>query len=223
MAYLKYYRLENERHAEVVAQNVSFDRAVEMARALFVHFKVKEIPVELLDHRLKKFSRQRAEHSYFMPWTPKQESHIVLHPSMLNPLTVAHEVAHYVHYLAMEKDKANHRRLDAKCGRYTPYVKENWHGPRHKAFTNAGVTFLKEKFPARANTLSGLFEIFDSLMGIGKPTTEKDPYDTMPPRAICPCCKVDLPVRRFGLRVMKRNADGTAAVVRRQSYCRGCR
>lgn len=45
----------------------------------------------------------------------------------------------------------------------------------------------------------------------------------LPARATCPKCGRSRKKEMFGVRVMKRDAQGVPLVVRRQSYCRECR
>jgi hypothetical protein len=48
-------------------------------------------------------------------------------------------------------------------------------------------------------------------------------YKTLPDFLTCPHCNGTKPKSDFGVRVMKKDAEGNPAVIRRQSWCRGCR
>jgi hypothetical protein len=93
MAYLKYYADENRRHHIAESIKLSFTACAALTAWLCKHFNLETNKVTLLDRKTKRFSRVSKTKSWFSSGT----NEIVYHPSMLNPLTVAHEVAHYAH------------------------------------------------------------------------------------------------------------------------------
>ena len=208
--YLKYYARENTRHAVAEKVKGDFNTIVEMSKALFKHFRVPAIPIQLMDKKIKEFRRQRKAKSWYQPGGFIRKAKIVYHPTMLSALTVAHEVAHYVD--DVRKKQAKRRR-----GR--------WHSVAHRKLTDQAVEVLKThpKFQA----------FFTGEATPVVPKVEADPtaaaqlinefYNKLPEKLTCPCCNATIPKLNFGVRVMKKDAQGLPLVIRRQSYCKACR
>lgn len=126
MSYLKYYDLENERHAEANSINVNFAMAITYTDVLCKYFHVPAISIKLFDKTDKQFRRMRKVQSWYSGETKPE---IVYHPTMLTVLTVAHEVAHYVH--------------DLRRGPKTWYRHgQKRHNIEHRLLTDEGVAFL---------------------------------------------------------------------------------
>lgn len=213
--YLKYYARENTRHAVAEKVKGDFNTIVEMSKALFKHFKVPAIPVQLMDKKIKEFRRQRKAKSWYQPGGIIRKAKIVYHPTMLSALTVAHEVAHYVD--DVRKKQAKIRRV-------------RWHSAAHRALTDQGVIALQEKFapmfqpgytppvvPQAVRTVTQISADTQAAQAINKF------YASLPEKLTCPCCHAHIPKMNFGVRVMKRDANGIPVVIRRQSYCKACR
>lgn len=208
--YLKYYRRENERHQAAEKVKGDFNLALSMTKVLFGHFKVPSITVKLFDRSAKQFRRMRKVKSWFQPGGIFRKAEIVYHPSMLSALTVAHEVAHYV-------DDYRAKQAKRRRGR--------WHSVAHRKLTDQAVEALKThpKFQA----------FFTGEAKPVVPKTEVDPtaaaqlinefYNKLPEKLTCPCCNATIPKLNFGVRVMKKDAQGLPLVIRRQSYCKACR
>lgn len=224
--YLKYYAKENRRHADVEKVKGTFEMAVKMSKALFKHFHVAPITVKLLDKKKKEFKRRRKTKSWFSKWAgPKGTPQIVYHKDMLTPLTVAHEVAHYVD---------SERQKMAKVRRH------RWHGVAHRNLTDQGVAVLKrhpefrsyfeDPTKAKNEVVRDTVNVALQLANTGAPTIEmlskkmvQDFFDSLPERLTCASCTATLPKMNFGVRVMKRDANGLPAKMRSQSYCKACR
>lgn len=225
MAYLKYYADENQRHKDVVNRELSFSLCREMAMALFGFFQVPMIPVEIIDRTKKRFQRVRRVRSWYQPRNAIRglERHIVLHPSMLNPLTVAHEVAHYIHDIDKTRRREEHKLQDAKRGTYTRLPKEKWHGRHHRIYTDRGVAFLKQKYAERLAPVVSHTVKVDTASGTMQADLVAKFFAELPEWLHCPKCGFHQTKGNFGVRVMKRDAQGKPIVLRRQSYCKGCR
>jgi len=255
MAYLKYYADENRRHKVAESIKLSFTTCAALTAWLCRHFGLEVIPVTLLDKKSKRFSRVKKTKSWYSSGRIQADSsrngqEIVYHPTMLNPLTVAHEVAHYVHDMDRKKRYTEIRAKWEATKEYTdfagrlrirpfPMRKEKWHGPEHRAFVEKGIDALK--------TLSSLQAYFaetpegemareslklEHVLTVGVPSTDGKPknwnylvafLNTLERYRVCPKCKETCHVYNFGARVMKRNAEGIPTIIRRQSYCKACR
>jgi len=253
--YLKYYQVENQRHALVESVKLDFEAIKRLNRVLFTHFGVEPITVTLLDQNTKRFSRVKKTKSWYSSHGTKE---LVYHPSMLTPLTVAHEVAHYLHDLdrrkryteARAKWEAARREADANGRPFSyrfPMKNEKWHGPEHRRFVDEGVEVLKKALPQyfaetpEAEVARDELKLQELLRtGTPAPVTtsvlvstlvhtpdSKDVvqkfFETLPEKLTCPCCKAHIPKQNFGVRVMKRDANGVPTKMRAQSWCRACR
>ena len=213
--YLKYYARENTRHAVAEKVKADFATVVEMSKALFKHFRVPAIPVQLMDKKIKEFRRQRKAKSWYQPGGFIRKAKIVYHPTMLSALTVAHEVAHYVD--DVRKKQAKVRRV-------------RWHSADHRRLTDQGVLALQEKFApmfqpgyvALTPTPGLPVEVEVSVATLIAQKINQF-YATLAEKLTCPCCNATIPKMNFGVRVMKRDAAGIPLVIRRQSYCKACR
>ena len=214
--YLKYYRRENERHADAEKVKGNFDQAVEMTKALFKHFRVKPIDIKLLDKSKKEYRRLRKVRSWYEGGNIFRKGKIVYHPTMLSVLTVAHEVAHYVDDVRAKQAKI--RRI-------------KWHSAAHRSLTDQGVGALKRdpRFaPLFANPGAVPVKKVDpqpceTEVATVSANKINEFYASLPEKLTCPCCNAHIPKRNFGVRVMKRDENGVPVVIRRQSYCKACR
>jgi hypothetical protein len=272
MAYLKYYADENRRHKVAESIKLSFTACADLTKWLCKHFSLEANKVTLLDKNSKRFSRVKKTKSWYASGTHE----IVYHPSMLNPLTVAHEVAHYAHdmdrkrrYLeAKTKHDARMKQAEEQYQRemasyheqiatltpwqaelvaapqkprytYFRWHKEKWHGPEHRQFVDRGIEALKT-LPALqryfAETLEGELARTDlafqevlrnGLDPVAVPRNDGDVvqkfYESLPENLTCPCCKFHGHKMNFGVRVIKRDANGVPVKMRAQSYCKACR
>lgn len=210
MAYLKYYSKQRSIHADSYAVKVDFATAQALAKDLFAHFDVPTIPVKLFTQGAPEFKRMRAIKS----WYSSNRKEIVLHPAMLTPATIAHEVAHYVDHIRALRA---HRSL------------KRWHHAGHASITANGINFLKTSradiYTQRAQETmltKTLNTIGINIAQTADQIVEKF-YEGLPAKLACPCCKAHLPKMNFGVRVMQRDATGLPTVIRRQSYCKACR
>lgn len=211
MAFLQYYARENARHADTRNLKVDFAAAMEMTKALCQHFKVPVIPTKLFVKGGAGFKRMRQVKSWYAP----AKGEIVYHPAMLNPLTVAHEVAHYVDHMRCRAAKRSQGRV---------------HCVRHRLITDTAVNFLKMSFKGLfTNPMKQDAMALKSLMTHGVDFMQSADqlianfYQGLPEKLTCPCCSAHLPKMNFGVRVMKKDALGLPLIIRRQSYCKACR
>lgn len=228
MARLKYYDDEDRRHPLLNSTRLNFEQAVKLTDWLCERLGLEKLKVLLLDRKVKQFSRVRKTKS----WYSASRGEIVYHPSMLNPLTVVHEVAHYAHHMdhKIRYDKAlawwsaNKEYIDTQGRlrrRKFPLSKERSHGPEHLGWVERGVELLKahpdlnaQLSPAEALAADIEFDL--------SPTPQSF-FAALPDRLTCPCCKATLPKDRFGIRIMKRDSYGNPLKIRPQSYCKACR
>lgn len=244
--YLKYYADENRRHHVAESIKLSFQACADLTKWLCEHFGLDPLQVSLLDRKSKRFSRIRKTKSWYSGGVKKE---IVYDPSMLTPLTVAHEWAHYAHDVDRRKRyaevkakwEANKHYIDAFGNlrvRPFPMRAEKWHGPEHRIFVEKAVQALKA-LPALqkyfAETPEGemareelkLQEVLrNGLDPIAKPDHKEVVqkfFESLPEKLTCPCCSATLPKKNFGVRVMKRDANGMPVKMRAQSYCGACR
>lgn len=150
MTYLKYYSLENRRHAAAEAVSGDFDMAKRMTDALADYFQVPRCQVELVSTAGQKGPRSRKVQSWYRGFG-RTEKKIAYHPSMLTALTVAHEFAHYLHDL----DKTQRLLALTVQALVCPETRrsfsearnkinrEHLHGPRHRELVNAAVVALR--------------------------------------------------------------------------------
>lgn len=223
--FLRYYSRENSRHADAEKIKGTFDMAKAMTDALCKHFRVPKIKVKLFSRLDPEFKRLRKVQSWYRGGSKLmgREAQIVYHPTMLTPLTVAHEVAHYVDDVRAKQARVRRVR---------------WHSAAHRALTDQGVAALKAH--PRFGTLfdSGILGMLardsaaiEMVMAHGndmEATTASAQavnkfYDSLPEKLTCPCCHAHIPKRNFGVRVMKRDSLGIPVIIRRQSYCKACR
>lgn len=212
--YLKYYAKENLRHKDATTQKTNFKTCVAMANALFSHFNVPEIPIRAVTKK----DRIRSVKSWYR--SKPDDRQIVLHPNMLDPLTVAHEVAHYVHDMRFRARKM--------AGSTRP--RGRWHGSEHRTYTDAGISKLKGN--PRYTKLFGpqtdlkAFEDLKKECNLSGPAPV-DPvlkfFEALPTSLHCPKCDCRKAKSSFGVRVMKRDSLNRPVVIRRQSYCKDCR
>lgn len=241
MAYLKYYADENRRHKIAEEVKLSFTACAALTAWLCKYFNLEVHSVTLLDRKSKRFSRVKKTKSWYASGTHE----IVYHPSMLNPLTVAHEVAHYAHDMDRKRrfretrEKYDQAVKEGKNVRYFRFRKEKWHGPEHRAFVEKGIAALKT-LPALqryfAETPEGELARTDlafqealrnGLDPVAVPRNDGDVvqkfYESLPENLTCPCCKFHGHKLNFGVRVIKRDANGVPVKMRAQSYCKACR
>jgi len=246
MAYLKYYADENRRHKTAESIKLSFDACADLTAWLCKHFGLETNKVTLLDKNTKRFSRVKKTKSWYSSGT----NEIVYHPSMLNPLTVVHEVAHYAHNVDRKKRYTEIRAKWELTKEYTdfagrlrirpfPMRKEKWHGPEHRAFVEKGIAAVKalpalQRYFAEtpegelARTDLAFQEVLrNGLDPVAAPRNDGDVvakfFEALPEKLTCPCCKAHIPKQNFGVRVMKRDANGVPVKMRAQSYCKACR
>ena len=235
MAYLKYYADENLRHRVAESIKLSFKACEDLTKWLCRYFNLEPGKVSLVDRKNKRFSRIKKVSSWYSAGT----NEIVYHPSMLTPLTVAHEVAHYAHTMDRRRRYKEARAAADAAGKYFRFRKERWHGPEHRQFVERGVAALKtlpslQKYFAEtpegemAREELRLQQVLrDGLDPIAKPRNDgalvQAFYETLPENLTCPCCKFHGHKMNFGVRVIKRDANGVPVKMRPQSYCKACR
>lgn len=235
MGYLKYYSDENLRHPVAEAVRLDFLGAVRMSQLLFTFFNIPDIRIVLLDKTARRFQRVRKTQSWYRGGFKPE---IVYHPGMLSALTIAHEVAHYVHDLNRKKIVIKTELINGQWRR-TMTPRENWHGPSHKRYVDQAVAFLsqhkdyKSMFqPGMVGEMARTDQDLKNLLkaGVSLDATPTDIamvvnsfFASLPEKLTCPCCSATLPKSNFGVRVMKKNAHGLPIQMRRQSYCRACR
>jgi hypothetical protein len=274
MAYLKYYADENRRHRLADSIKLSFEACVELTHWLCNQFGASNLTVSLIDQKNKRFSKLRKVKS----WYSNGAKEIVYHPTMLSPLTVAHEVAHHLHHLdrnrRREEAQAKHsQQMKQEEERYqeemlchhermaelTPieatlvsvpqkpklsyftFPKERWHGPEHRVFVDKAIEMLKVRpdlkkyFDESPDGMMARNELqLQQVLRNGVPPAPvpaarsntdiiKAFYDSLPEKLTCPCCKFHGHKMNFGVRVMKKDANGVPLKMRAQSYCKACR
>lgn len=234
MAAYRYYSEENKRHALARATRLTRERMVLASKALFMAYNLPEIPVRFSDNSGKKGRKGGGNWSWF--WYKKgQPKDICYGVNMLEALTVAHEVAHYIHFMEQKAKRAAFKpvKTERSIGAgvtvtdVTQFKKERPHGPRHIELVDECVGILvKQGF--MQNPLAMKQEPAMPVMPVPAPVkAPSDPaaafFDALPAVLFCPCCKAHKPKEAFGVRVMKRDDKGVPTVVRRQSYCRECR
>lgn len=156
--------------------------------------------------------------------------HISYGINMQSVLTVAHEVAHYLHWKNFRKA------FDAwveNPSKSTPIPKRGrWHGEEHSRLVDECVELLKKNgylSPRWIATPEGKLVVSDPPVNQQyRPKTPIEDlvaktYAGLPDLLTCPCCSATLPKTNFGVRVIKKSPEGRPLVVRRQSYCRACR
>lgn len=248
--FLKYYREENKRHSTANSMRLTFDQALAMSTWLMAKLGLPQIPVTLLDRQDKRFGRVRKVKSWYQPVGKKVvrgrlvdlAQEIVLHPDMLSPLTVVHEVAHYA------DDMERRPRLEAINAEYMQIKSENWHGPKHEALVNKGIDLVKtfphvaEHYETTERVKNALVPLIDEEARLtviraaaeklknqilAEVKSNKDPvvafFNSLPSHLHCPCCQKDVAKDLVGVRVMKRDANGLPVSIRRQSHCKACR
>lgn len=219
----KYYAREVVRHAEAKAAKVTRHQMVELTEALCFEFNQRALPVYFSD-RLDSVGLPMKPASAFHDAALSQRifkkanwswfSHAGFFSygvAMFDVLTVAHEVAHYLHRQECKRENR----------KYVP------HGKEHAMWVDRCVAFLKracpEIFTPKTETLQVAFtKVAGEIVEVAKDPI-KAFYDSLPERLTCPCCNATLPKMNFGVRVMKRDADNNPTAIRRQSYCRACR
>lgn len=271
MSAYRYYALENARYNKEHTTLLSRTDMAEMTDALCDHFGRPRLPVLFSDGRdlsgAKTYRVRSHETSWFNEGATKEqiqrrrdvnarlraqgsrpmpalcERAICYGIRMMNALTVAHEVAHYLHFmeyrdLVAEWEKSPETTETAvKTGALTitttgrgprPTIKRA-HGPEHAAWVARCVEVIASKRAAKIAQAAAQTTFQTTFTKIAGEIFEvaKDPikafYDSLPERLTCPCCNATLPKMNFGVRVMKRDADNNPTVIRRQSYCRACR
>lgn len=203
----KYYAQENARHPDVKAAVVGFGVCQAIASSLFKYFKVPEIQVSLLPAN----SRVRRTKSWYNAGSKWMAPHIVLHRKMLNPLTVAHEVAHYVHDYAYR----------AKKEKIPTLPRERWHGPQHQRYTDEAVEYLRGHQAYGSLFTTRLEKLKNATKG--EPLSVDEYFNKLPDLLKCPKCGARRHKNAFGVRVMMRDAQGRPMNILRQSHCKPCR
>lgn len=218
--FLRYYSRENSRHADAEKIKGTFDMAKAMTDALCKHFRVPKIKVKLFSRQDPEFKRLRKVQSWYKGG---QKAKIVYHPTMLTPLTVAHEVAHYVDDVRSKQAKVRRVR---------------WHSAVHRALTDQGVAAIKAHPSFERLFDNGILGMLardtvavesamahgdDAEVATASAQAVNKFYDSLPEKLTCPCCNAHIPKRNFGVRVMKRDTLGVPVIIRRQSYCKACR
>ena len=221
--FLKYYSRENEKHADADAVKVDFATAVKMTDALCRHFKVPKLRVKLFDRTQKEFKGLRKVKSWYRSGSKLlgREPEIVYHPTMLTPLTVAHEVGHYIDEVRCREAKVRRVRF---------------HSVKHRQITDESVQVLKlhklfsplftDKVARDSAALDAVLKHgidFEVTIATAQAQLVNEFYAKLPEKLTCPCCNAHIPKQNFGVRVMKRDAAGIPLVIRRQSYCKSCR
>ena len=223
--YLRYYSRENSRHADAEKIKGTFDMAKAMTEALCKHFRVPKIKVKLFDRKDPEFARIRKVQSWYRGGSKlfDRKPQIVYHPTMLTPLTVAHEVAHYIDDVRSKQAKVRRVRF---------------HSAAHRALTDQGVEAIKthpdfkQLFATdHKGDIARDIAALESVLVHGDSTEVATAsalavtkfYDSLPEKLTCPCCEAHIPKKNFGVRVMKRDALGVPVIIRRQSYCKACR
>lgn len=223
--FLRYYSRENVRHAEADQVKGDLDLAISMTRVLCRHFRVPTIKVKLFRKGSGEFKRLRKVQSWYRPGSvvSGRAPVIVYHPTMLSALTVAHEVGHYVD--------------DTRC-KQAKVRRVRWHSAQHRALVDQGVEALKTHHKFRVlfdKGTSGVMARYDAAFKnvlVHGDSTElatatakliNEFYAKLPEKLTCPCCNAHIPKQNFGVRVMKKDAQGLPLVIRRQSYCKACR
>ncbi len=221
--FLKYYTEENARHQEVQAVNWTLQQCHDGTDALCDAFQLPRIPVFLAGTKKNK------------SWYSTEFKQIHYHPSMLNPLTVAHEFAHYRDHMfrLAERDEKNSKIKLLSVAQPLRFMvlaridtKTRWHGVRHLQYTDQAVAVLQKLpfyVPFRVTRMeaivAGAFQYY---------TTNLNPveaaFNALPEVLHCPKCSCDKVKAQFGVRVMARDpATNQPIKIVRQSYCRGCR
>lgn len=221
--FLKYYSRENERHADAEAVKVDFQTAVKMTKALCEHFKVPVLKVKLFDRTQKEFKGLRKVKSWYRGGSKAmgREPEIVYHPTMLTPLTVAHEVGHYID--------------DVRC-KTAKIRRVRFHSAKHRRITDESVEVLKlhklfsplftDKVARDSAALDAVLKHgvdFEVDVNTAKAQLVNEFYAKLPEKLTCPCCQAHIPKQNFGVRIMKTDAAGVPTIIRRQSYCKSCR
>lgn len=220
---LVYYREERQRHPLAKASSCTQEEAWATITALCKHWKVK--PIKVVFHKKR---GQRGTWSWYRMEAMKKAGkgfklrpeHIDLSLNMLNYLTVAHEFAHYIHHHEFKT------RRDTARAKKQPYRRERWHGPEHREITDAAIAYLEKL--GRVKGVEAVKAVVDELL---TPAAVADAIDvarrqfmaTLPGSAECPKCKHTLRQDDFGVRVMKKDANGLPLRLSRQSYCKACR
>ena len=139
---LKYYAEENNRHQDVLVVKWTFQQCKEATNLLCDHYGLPRIVVKL---------RSGGRSSSYNTGSRR----IRYLPSMLNPLTVAHEFAHYRDHMfrIKERDDRNNKVRIAATDQFGFYqspfklvgidCKTRWHGIRHRMYTDQAVAFVK--------------------------------------------------------------------------------
>lgn len=270
MSAYRYYAQENARFPQMEATGLSRTEMNDLTNALCDHFGRKRLLVLFSDGRdlsgVKKYrvrshgtswfhegatqeaqrrrravnAMLRAQGSRTMPVL--RDRSFCYGIRMMNALTVAHEVAHYLHFmeyqdLVAEWEKSPETTETVVEGRITiksigrkpkPVIKV-WHGAEHAMWVARCVDFIAKAREAKATEVAAQTTLEVTFTKVAGEIFEvaKDPikafYDSLPERLTCPCCNATLPKMNFGVRVMKRDANNNPTVIRRQSYCRACR
>ena len=101
---LKYYDKENKKHAKIKAMKLTKRQAKRLTHKLLVAFDLDTVPVTFNRWGSGDFKR-----SWFLPKTQWQEAAIAYGEGMMNLLTVAHEVAHYIRWVEHQKSGGKFR------------------------------------------------------------------------------------------------------------------
>jgi len=182
MAYLKYYQQENVRHAVSKEISVDFKTAKAMTLDLCKIYNLPKLEVRLS-------SRRGRGRSWF--GTRQGKPLIVLHRKMLNPLTMAHEFAHYRHQLAHNE----------RCRKAGKLVKVRWHNKEHQKYTDEAVGVIKEHETYGRLFLSRLEKIKKAVASVqpcgfcgkkmlsGDCCLQQTVFKALPAMMDCPKCK----------------------------------
>ncbi len=151
---IKYYAEEDARHKEVLAITWTFEQCKEATDALCDKFNLPRLPIKL------RSGGRSSSYNYKLRKDKKTGKMVMTRvirylPSMLNPLTVAHEFAHYRDHMFRIKERDDRNEAIKKSvtdrhgfltGIYKPVGIDNktrWHGIRHLGYTDVAIKHLQ--------------------------------------------------------------------------------
>lgn len=243
---LKYYADENAKYRALRDTKLTDEEALKAYAKLFRHFGVPPIRIEFKNkgrnaHYNPFYKRIRLIRSW-MNW--KTLAHEFAH--YLDDVKRNDEIAKLKSQL--RPWSANMSDADKEYNRWNATKRakiENahWHGRRHEKLMARVIAYIEKKGwntgslkPMKTIVVE---PVLHQVLGITTPSPVQPPagpwnpfaaddaraafYESLDESFTCPKCHIEKHKAEFGVRVMKKDADGKPLKISRQSYCRQCR
>lgn len=230
--HLVYYAKERQQYPEASAIEVSPEVAALVLPKIFAHFGAPAIKMSV-NPRARNWSWYKAGGGLMTPRGRRsfRTQEIVIAKTMMNWRVLAHEVGHAIH--AWDYD----RRYNEARKEFKTIRRERWHGQEHRDWMAKIVNYLKatgvipesitKKFsPQDPDLQKKVACAVDLVEGDVKTWNEymrRECLASLAPTSLCPRCLLERTREQFGVRIIRKSAQGRAIKVVKQSYCRDCR